>query len=110
MQVSTKFSLFRVFTSHLVLQRQKPIVLSGKAESGKAVAVTFAGQRQNAVADRPDRNDTTLRNAQLKEPYLARALHSCEPENIQGRQTLSEYANSMQACYALFARQQESEK
>ncbi len=50
MQFAAEFSLFRVFTSHMVLQRQKPVVISGRAEPGKAVSVTFAGIQQNALA------------------------------------------------------------
>ena len=33
MEFSEIFTLYRVFTSHMVLQRERPIVFSGKAES-----------------------------------------------------------------------------
>ena len=50
MKLSEKFELYRVFTSHMVLQRERPVVISGTAEPGKAVEVAFAGRSRNAVA------------------------------------------------------------
>lgn len=50
MKLSEKFALYRVFTSHMVLQRERPIVISGIAEPGNAVDVAFAGKSRNAVA------------------------------------------------------------
>ena len=50
MKLSEKFALYRVFTSHMVLQRERPVVISGTAEPGKAVEVAFAGRSWNAVA------------------------------------------------------------
>ena len=50
MKLSEKFALYRVFTSHMVLQRERPIVISGTAEPGKVVEVAFAGRSRNAVA------------------------------------------------------------
>jgi sialate O-acetylesterase len=40
------------FGSHAVIQRGKPIVLSGTAAPGERVSVTFAGQTRAAVAER----------------------------------------------------------
>ena len=34
MEFARKFSFHRIFTSHMVLQRERPIRLSGKAEPG----------------------------------------------------------------------------
>ncbi|MBS1371775.1 MAG: hypothetical protein HPZ91_17660 [Lentisphaeria bacterium] len=50
MEFSEKFALYRVFTSHMVLQRERPIVFSGTAEPGRGVRVTFAGKSVEAVA------------------------------------------------------------
>ena len=50
MEFAGKFALYRVFTSHMVLQRERPIVISGTAEAGKAVEVAFAGRSRNAAA------------------------------------------------------------
>ena len=47
--------------------------------------------------------DTTVRNAQLKELYAAKALQSCDPASPLAGEILEQYRNSMQACYALFA-------
>jgi sialate O-acetylesterase len=41
----------RLFTDHVVLQRQQPIPVWGWAKAGEAVKVTLAGQTQQAKAD-----------------------------------------------------------
>jgi len=43
--------LHAIFTSHMVLQREKPIVIWGWADSGKKVAVQFGDESAQAVAD-----------------------------------------------------------
>lgn len=55
------------------------------------------------ASNREERNDNSVRNSQLKELYLGKALSVCAPENPLGRQILDEYAGSMQGYYALFA-------
>ena len=40
-----------IFTDHMVLQRDKPVPVWGKANPGEEVAVEFAGQRKTAKAD-----------------------------------------------------------
>lgn len=40
----------RYFTDNMVLQRDKPIVVSGKADKGAVITVKFAGQKQSATA------------------------------------------------------------
>ncbi len=62
--------------------------------------VTYA----DAVAsNREDCNDTSYRNSQLKEIYLAKALAACEPENKLACSILECYKNSMQTYFSLFA-------
>ncbi len=51
MEFSEKFSLYKVFSSHMVLQRGKDIVISGQALPGKTVRAAFAGQEVLATAD-----------------------------------------------------------
>ena len=48
---ATEFSLFRVFSSHMVLQRGKEIVISGHAVPGQTVRVAFAELEVLATAD-----------------------------------------------------------
>ena len=48
---ATEFSLFKVFSSHMVLQRGKEIVISGHATPGQTVRVVFADQEVLATAD-----------------------------------------------------------
>lgn len=54
-------------------------------------------------SNRPDYNDTTFRNAQLKEVYLAKALAACSPFSQTARTILNAYARGMQGLYAIFA-------
>ena len=44
-------TLASVFTSHMVLQREKPVPVWGTAAPGETVVVEFAGQKLNTVAD-----------------------------------------------------------
>ena len=60
--------------------------------------------RDAIASNRPEINDNSVRNAQLKEIYLARALNACQPGNIRAMRSLNEYANGMQGHYAQFAR------
>lgn len=74
-------------------------LLATPGASGHAIA-TF----QDALAsNRPDRNDTTIRNAQLKELYLAKALAACDPQSGTAHSILRSYAEGMQGIYARFA-------
>lgn len=41
----------KVLSSHMVLQRQRPVPIWGKAAPGETVTVTFAGQQKRATAD-----------------------------------------------------------
>ena len=41
------------------------------------------------ASNREERDDTSVRNAQLKEIYLAKALFKCDPDDSFGREILS---------------------
>ena len=45
------FSAHKIFSSHMVLQRERPIVISGIADPGTEVQVGFAGNTRTAAAD-----------------------------------------------------------
>ena len=45
------FTLHKVFSSHMVLQRQTPLRISGTAEANKSVLVRFNGKTREALAD-----------------------------------------------------------
>ncbi|MBR0457833.1 MAG: FAD-dependent oxidoreductase, partial [Victivallales bacterium] len=49
-------------------------------------------------------NENTFRNAQLKELYLAEALHACAPKDKLGREILERYASSWQGYYSMAAK------
>jgi len=55
------------------------------------------------ASNRAEINDTTIRNAQLRELYLAKALLACDPANPLAARIVADYAGSMQAYYAIFA-------
>ena len=82
-----------------------------QAEGELVRLLSEEGARGNAVrtladalnSNRAERNDTSVRNSQLKELYLAKALTVCAPENPLGSGILKEYAESMQGYYVLFA-------
>ncbi|MFA6816046.1 MAG: FAD-dependent oxidoreductase, partial [Lentisphaeria bacterium] len=50
-----------------------------------------------------ERNDTTIRNDQLKQLYLAKALHACKPDDVMAQKILDAYAKSKMAYFAIFA-------
>ena len=54
-------------------------------------------------SNREERNDTSVRNSQLKELYLAKALKACDPTSAKAAAILNSYANGMQGYYALYA-------
>ncbi len=56
------------------------------------------------ASNRAERDDTSVRNCQLKEIYLAKALHQCDPADPLGAELLEAYRNSMQGYYLLFAK------
>ena len=53
MKMAGQFDFYKVFSSHMVLQRKRPIIFSGTAEAGKNILLTFAGIR---VATNVDEN------------------------------------------------------
>lgn len=55
------------------------------------------------AANRPELHENSVRNAQLRELYLAKALHACDPDDRTAAQVLAEYAGGMQGYYAVFA-------
>src|SRR4051812_31931857 len=58
------------FGTHAVIQRGKPVVLSGTAAPGEHIAVSFAGQAGQAVADRAGIWRTTLPPPHAGGPFL----------------------------------------
>ena len=73
--------------------------------------LSFPGMSGHAVksyadalaSNREERDDTSVRNAQLKEIYLAKALYMCAPSDETGMELLSSCRKSMQGYYTLFA-------
>ncbi len=74
-------------------------LLAAPGAAGHAIVT----MRDALASNRPEWNDTTVRNAQLRELYLAKALAACDPKSATARRILRAYAEGMQAIYALFA-------
>ena len=51
LSVAAQFKIAEAFSSNMVLQRNKPVPVWGRAEAGKRVTVQFSGQQQTATAD-----------------------------------------------------------
>ena len=51
----------RIFSDHMVLQRELPVPIWGKADAGKSVTVQFSGQPAKTKADREGRWKVWLR-------------------------------------------------
>jgi sialate O-acetylesterase len=57
------------FGDHAVIQRGRPVTLSGDAASGAPVTVTFAGSRQSVTADRSGRWTATFQPRPAGGPF-----------------------------------------
>ena len=107
LQPEQAFSHFRVMS--LIFMKYPNRAAIEKLESLLA-APGMANHAQTdykaaVAAMRETVNDNSVRNAQLKEIYLARALNACQPGHLLARRSLLSYAEGLQACYAIFARE-----
>jgi hypothetical protein len=74
-------------------------LLSSPGASGYAIRTLHEALKSN----RPDYNDTTYRNDQLKEIYLGKALAACCPGSDIARKVLESYFKGLQGVFAIFA-------
>ena len=101
----TEFSHIRALTISLIRHPQKEAaadlkrLLSAPGMNGHAIK----NYADALASNREERDDTSVRNAQLKEIYLAKALFKCDPDDSFGREILDSYRNSMQGYYKLFS-------
>ena len=59
---------------------------------------------QDAIlSNREEVQDNSIRNAQLKEIYLAAALNACQPGNLLAQKSLLSYIDGLQGHYQKFA-------
>jgi len=52
LSVYSDVTLHGLFTDHMVLQREMPVAVYGKAAPGEKIIVTFAGQEKTAITDK----------------------------------------------------------
>jgi sialate O-acetylesterase len=68
--MSGSFALHQVFGSHMVLQRAKPVRISGTAEVGKVVKAQFAGKTVYAEADKAGEWEAAFPALKAGGPYM----------------------------------------
>ena len=84
---------------------------SQKAKEQLAALLSIPGIRNHSMANYtearravvPGTDDTSTRNAALKELHLAKALYRCGDHNGMARKVLERYAHGLQAHYARYA-------
>lgn len=70
------------FVDHMVLQREKPIVIWGSADPNAAIAVQFGGQNASGRADADGRWRIELRPAAAGGPYTCVATSGSESAGV----------------------------
>ena len=69
-KMAADFTGHKVFGSHMVLQREKPITISGTAEPGKVVKATLAGKSVYAEADKNGEWEAVFPAMEAGGPYV----------------------------------------
>ena len=69
-KLAKNFSAHKIFSSHMVLQRERPIVISGIADPGTEVQVKFAGNTRTAAADANSEWSVTFPAMTAGGPYV----------------------------------------
>ena len=67
--VNAKVTLPKVFSSHMVLQREAPITIYGWADKGQNVTVTFAGKKLQSAVNEKGEWSVTFPAMQAGGPY-----------------------------------------
>jgi sialate O-acetylesterase len=76
------FAVHKVFDDHMVLQRQKPITISGTAKPGEIVNVTVGKNTSRAVTGKDSKWAATLPAMQAGGPYEVRVKNSANKEIV----------------------------
>jgi len=105
LKIDCSFSHIRAISLALI---RNPIMSASEGlekvlEMPGAVGHAIQTYQDALNSNRPDYNDNTLRNEQLKEVYLAKALATCNPGSQMARTILDAYIKGMQGLYAVFA-------
>ena len=79
------FSFYHVFSSHMVLQRERPIVFSGKGEPGKKFSVTFADKTKKGTVDEDGEWSITFPFMNAGGPYSLSAGYDGAKPSVQTR-------------------------
>ena len=105
LSIESEFSHIRAISLALMANPMKtaaPLLeklLAAPAATGYAISDYKAA----LAANRNEHNDTSYRNSQLKEIYLAKALAACDAKSKTAAAILAAYKTGMQALFALFA-------
>ncbi len=65
-----------IFTDHMVLQRELPVVIWGSGKSGDTITVKFAGQEMSAPVDKDGRWQVTLKPLEASAEPRELTVHS----------------------------------
>lgn len=106
LNIGSEFSHIRAVCLALIRKpdsKAVPVLEKLLSTSG-ATGYAVKNLRDSLASNRPDYNDTTFRNSQLKELYLAKALVACAPDSATGLRILESYAEGMQGIYSVFAK------
>ncbi len=77
--MNSAFSLHSVFGDHMVLQRDKPIRISGTASPRSPIAATFLGRVVSTEADHDGNWLIEFPAARAGGPYEMTISHVCHP-------------------------------
>ena len=99
------------FSHYRAIAMAAETIGSQKAAEPLATLLSVPGMRNHSMANYteariavvPGTDDTSTRNAALKELHLARALFRCGDHNGMAREVLERYANGLQGHYARYA-------
>lgn len=75
--------LRNIFSSHMVLQRNRPIVLSGFGEPGRAVGVTFAGRSERTAVGADGQWSVTFPGMNAGGPHTLAAWYDGEEPSVR---------------------------
>lgn len=81
-QSFAQLKLARLFSDHVVLQRQKPIPVWGWAKPKEKVTVTLAGQKQIATADASGKWSVKFTSLEAGGPYKMTVVAKSEKVEV----------------------------
>lgn len=82
-EMADNFTVHKVYGDHMVLQRQKPVKISGTAEAGKSVKVTLADKSVYAEADQNGEWVAIFAPMEAGGPYVVTVNGGAKAEKVE---------------------------